>query len=239
MKRWRQWTVLLLTAIVGVTEPHAADTEPDPYAAKRRRMVDDDIAARGVEDEATLHAMRTVPRHRFVPPEYVAHAYADRPLPIGHGQTISQPYIVGYMTEQLRLQPADRVLEIGTGSGYQAAVLAAIVGEVFTIEIVPPLAERARALLLDELQLTNVSVRAGDGFVGWPEVAPFDAIIVTAAAETIPPPLLAQLKDGGRMIIPVGPPLGAQYLVLATKDGDRVRTRTLLPVRFVPFTRAE
>lgn len=216
----------------------AQDEARDHFAPWREAMVREDIAGRGVKDEATLRAMRAVPRHRFVPASLQAMAYADQPLPIGHGQTISQPYIVAAMTEQLRPAADHRVLEIGTGSGYQAAVLAEIVAEVCTIEIVPALEARARALLLDELKLANVFVRQGDGYDGWPDAAPFDAIIVTAAAETIPPPLLAQLKDGGRMVIPVGPVLGNQHLILVTKEDGRIRTRTLMPVRFVPFTRA-
>jgi protein-L-isoaspartate(D-aspartate) O-methyltransferase len=240
MTRMHRWMAPLLAAAgLGAAEPRAAEDARDSFATERLRMVADDIAARGVEDEATLQAMRSVPRHLFVVREHLSRAYADRPLPIGHGQTISQPFIVAYMTEQIRPQAGQRVLEIGTGSGYQAAVLAQIVGEVFTIEIVAPLAERARALLLDDMKHTNISVRSGDGFHGWPDAAPFDAIIVTAAAETIPPPLLEQLKDGGRMIIPVGPALGAQHLVLVTREGGKVRTRTLMPVRFVPFTRRE
>jgi protein-L-isoaspartate(D-aspartate) O-methyltransferase len=236
MKRMRSALApLFIAAGLCAGEPSPAD----PFATERLRMVEEDIAGRDVTDDATLQAMRRVPRHRFVSQEYQARAYADRPLPIGHGQTISQPYIVGYMTEQIQPRPGQRVLEIGTGSGYQAAVLAQIVGEVYTIEIVAPLGERARQLDLDELKLTNVKVRSGDGFHGWAEAAPFDAIVVTAAAETIPPPLLQQLKDGGRMIIPVGPALGSQHLVLVTKEDGKVRTRTLMPVRFVPFTRAE
>jgi protein-L-isoaspartate(D-aspartate) O-methyltransferase len=182
--------------------------------------------------------MRKVPRHRFVPAELLKLAYADQPLPIGLGQTISQPYIVACMTEQIAPTREMRVLEIGTGSGYQAAVLAEICAEVFTIEIVPELGKQAAALLT-ELGYRNIRTRVGDGWAGWPEAAPFDAIIVTAAAEAVPPPLLAQLKDGGRMIIPLGPHGGAQDLVLVTKRDGRVATRPLIPVRFVPFVRAQ
>jgi protein-L-isoaspartate(D-aspartate) O-methyltransferase len=214
----------------------AAQGGPDPWQAPRNRMVEKQIELRDVSHPATLAAMRKVPRHLFVPAELQAQAYDDGPLPIGLGQTISQPYIVACMTEQITPGPATRVLEIGTGSGYQAAVLAEICAEVYTIEIVPELATRS-AGLLRQLGYRNIQTRTGDGWKGWPEAAPFDAIIVTAAAETIPPPLLAQLKDGGRMIIPVGPQSGAQELMLVTKQGGKVRSRPLIPVRFVPFVR--
>jgi protein-L-isoaspartate(D-aspartate) O-methyltransferase len=191
---------------------------------------------RGIQDERVLAAMRAVPRHEFVPTEVRAEAYADRPLPIGHGQTISQPFIVAFMTEQLRPQATDRVLEIGTGSGYQAAVLAGLVREVFTIEIVEPLARRAAADL-HRLGYTNVHVKAGDGHQGWPEHAPFDAVIVTCAPDRVPAPLIQQLKDGGRMVIPVGPDGGVQELYVLEKLGGEVRRKAVLPVRFVPMTR--
>jgi protein-L-isoaspartate(D-aspartate) O-methyltransferase len=186
-----------------------------------------------VRDERTLAAMRKVPRHLFVPPEVAGQAYADHPLPIGHGQTISQPYIVGFMTEALHLDGDEKVLEVGTGSGYQAAVLAEIVSRVYTIEIVAPLAEEARARLKD-LGYSNVEVRAGDGYQGWPAAAPFDAIIVTAAAPRIPEPLMEQLSDGGRLILPVGD--AVQELVVVTRRGDRFEKKRVLPVRFVPMT---
>lgn len=189
---------------------------------------------RDVIHPATLAAMRKVPRHLFVPAELRPQAYDDNPLPIGHGQAISQPYIVASMTELIAPTRATRVLEIGTGSGYQAAVLAEICAQVFTIEIIPSLAEQAAAQLR-HLGYQNVQSRTGDGWNGWPEEAPFDAIVVTAAADTIPSPLLDQLTEGGRMIIPVGPVLGAQNLVLVTKHGGKVHTRTVMPVRFVPF----
>ncbi len=192
-----------------------------------------------MEDGRVLGAMRTVPRHVFVPPDLLELAYADRPLPIGHGQTISQPYIVAAMTELLQVGPGDRILEIGTGSGYQAAVLAEIVGRVFTIEIVEPLAEDARERLR-RLGYDNVEVRRGDGYYGWEEKAPFQGIVVTAAASHIPPPLLEQLQPGARMVIPVGPPLQVQTLMLIEKRLDgRIVQRSLMPVRFVPFTRNE
>lgn len=190
---------------------------------------------RDITNRRVLEAMSAVPRHEFVPAELRAEAYADRPLPIGHGQTISQPFIVAFMTQALEPQPGDRVLEIGTGSGYQAAVLARLVRHVHTIEIVEPLARRAAADLL-RLGLTNVTVRAGDGHRGWPEAAPFDVIIVTCAPEAIPPALVSQLRDGGRMILPVGTPETGQDLVLLRKQGDRVERTSVLPVRFVPMT---
>ncbi|RJX29761.1 MAG: protein-L-isoaspartate(D-aspartate) O-methyltransferase [Desulfurivibrio sp.] len=201
-------------------------------------MVEEQIEALGVRDRLTLQAMRAVPRHLYVPGDFREHAYADGPLPIGYGQTISQPYIVAFMTETIRPQSDFRVLEIGTGSGYQAAVLAEIVAEVLTIEIVPELA-RSAASRLKEQGYANVQTRLGDGFDGWPEKAPFDAIVVTAAAEFIPPPLLDQLKEGGRMIIPVGSPFFLQTLVLVEKREGKITTQSLLPVRFVPLLRGE
>lgn len=208
------------------------------YQNERNRMVDRQIANRGISDEATLDAMRTVKRHLFVPRQRMSQAYDDSPLPIGYGQTISQPYIVALMTELVQPKPGMRVLEIGTGSGYQAAVLAEIVDTVYTIEIVGELGMTA-AGVLEENGYKNVYVKLADGYHGWEEYAPFDAIVVTAAAEHIPPPLIEQLAPGGRMIIPVGSPYFTQNLMLVEKDGERVRTRNVLPVRFVPFTRAE
>ena len=181
--------------------------------------------------------MADVPRHRFVDEGRRSEAYLDTPLPIGHGQTISQPYMVAFMTETIRPRPGQKILEIGTGSGYQAAVLAACGAEVYSIEIVPPLAERSTALL-GELGY-KVATRAGDGFFGWPEAAPFDAVVVTAAAEFIPPPLIDQLKDGGLMVIPVGTPFQVQTLMLVEKSGGKTRSRSLMPVRFVPLRRSE
>lgn len=210
----------------------------DNRAAERNDMVDEQILARDVVDGQTVSAMRKVPRHLFVPEGARASAYADSPLPIGYGQTISQPYIVALMTDKAGLKRDSKVLEVGTGSGYQAAVAAEIAEKVFSIEIVPALAERAKANLA-AAGYERVSLRTGDGYHGWPEEAPFDVIIVTAAAETIPPPLVAQLKDGGRMLIPVGPQFGSQNLVLVTKRGKKIRTETLMPVRFVPFTRTK
>ena len=211
--------------------------EPD-YAAARKRMVSQLAApSRDITNRHVLAAMATVPRHEFVPEKVRSLAYGDFPLPIGFDQTISQPYIVAFMTEKLAAKPTDRVLEIGTGSGYQAAVLSALVKEVFTIEIVEPLAQRA-ATDLKRLGYTNVTVRAGDGYKGWSEAAPFDAIIVTCAPDHVPQPLVDQLKEGGRMIIPVGS-AGDQSLYLLEKKGAKIERRAVLPVRFVPMTRKE
>ena len=193
----------------------------------------------GEIDPEVMRVMRAVPRHAFVPEDERDRAYQDRPLPIGYGQTISQPFIVALMTDLLDLEPGDKVLEIGAGSGYQAAVLSPLADEVYTIEIVPGLGERAAAAL-DETGFDNVETKIADGYYGWPEAAPFDGIVVTAAASSIPPPLVEQLKVGGRMIIPVGGPFSAQQLMLVEKQADgSVSTRQILPVRFVPFTRAE
>ncbi len=228
-----RWAVLW-ACLLALPAATGADDGP---AQRREHMVRTQLVARGISDPATLRAMRAVERHRFVPAELARQAYNDHPLPIGHGQTISQPYIVAYMTEIVAPKPGQRVLEIGAGSGYQAAVLAEIVGKVFTIEIIAPLARQAQERLA-ALGYANVAVRHADGFHGWPEEAPFDAIVVTAAAEFIPPPLIEQLKDGGRMVIPVGSPLRTQQLMLVEKRDGTVRTRNLMPVRFVPFTRA-
>lgn len=212
--------------------------QSDPRLQDRIRMVRDQIQARGIRDDATLRAMRSVPRHRFVPSEQVRNAYIDSPLPIGYGQTISQPYIVAYMTELARPERQSRILEIGTGSGYQAAVLAEVIDTVYTIEIIEQLGTSARNRLR-ELGYKNINVRIADGYYGWKEHAPYDAIIVTAAADHIPPPLLEQLKDGGKMIIPVGSPFLVQTLMLVEKRGEKISTRSLMPVRFVPFTRSK
>jgi protein-L-isoaspartate(D-aspartate) O-methyltransferase len=227
------------TVLVAALLAFAAARAPaqDTETRERLQMVAAQIVGRGVRDTATLRAMRTVPRHLFVPDDVRPAAYEDLPLPIGRGQTISQPYIVAFMTEQLHLGPRSRVLEVGTGSGYQAAVLAEIAAEVYTIEIVAPLAHEAAARL-SRLGYGRVRVRTGDGYAGWPEAAPFDAVIVTAAADTVPPPLVAQLRPGGRMVIPVGAVGSVQDLVLIEKAADgRTTTRSLLPVRFVPLTR--
>lgn len=223
------------------SEPKASSWDPPApgpgadaqLAEARAGMVKHQIELRGVTDSVVLDAMRVVPRHRFVPPQFVDEAYDDSPLPIGYGQTISQPYIVGFMTAALELKPKDRVLEIGTGSGYQAAVLAEIVNEVYTIEILDSLGVRAESTL-SSLGYRNVHVRVGDGYRGWPEKSPFDAIIVTAAPDHIPQALVDQLAVGGRMIMPIGD--DDQKLILLTKKADGVTERALLPVRFVPMT---
>lgn len=208
----------------------------DDYTQARKKMVSIDIMSRGVNDQATLDAMRNVPRHEFVPQEFRQRAYQDGPLPIGYGQTISQPYIVAFMTEAIGPQNHFRVLEVGTGSGYQAAVLSGIVDSVFTIEIIDELYLQAKKRL-KKLAYDNVQVKNADGYFGWASKGPFDAIVVTAAAEFVPPPLIEQLKEGGRMIIPVGTPFSTQQLLLVTKNGGKIKTRNLMFVRFVPFTR--
>ena len=215
------------------TKEHPAFSE---RIEERNRMVEQQIQARDIRDPNVLRAMRTVPRHAFVPFSELPYAYGDYPRPIGFDQTISQPYIVAFMTETLQLKPHHKVLEIGTGSGYQAAVCAEIAEKVFTIEIVEELAKRAKNVL-QELGYTNVTVRFGDGFFGWEEEAPFDAIIGTAAAGRIPEPLIEQLKPGGRMILPYGRPWSYQYLVVVTKDRNgKIRKENVMPVSFVPMT---
>ncbi len=226
----------------GIVLPGAADgwffgkPSAKDFDALRESMVRVQIAARGVKHDGVLRAMRAVPRHLFVPEDRVSRAYDDAPQPIGYGQTISQPFVVAYMTEVLQPAGSGTVLEIGTGSGYQAAVLSPLYRRVCSMEIIPELAAAAAARLA-ELGFRNVDVRKGDGYFGWPEQAPFDAIIVTAAAGHIPPPLIAQLKNNGRMIIPVGNPYMVQHLVLVEKDGKgNITTRSLMSVRFVPLT---
>jgi len=206
--------------------------QPDNWQTLRREMVDAQIRARDVRSEAVLQAMARVPRHLFVPDAMRAHAYEDRPLPIGQGQTISQPYIVGYMTDALQLEPGHTVLEIGTGSGYQAAVLAEIAKHVYSIEIVPELAERARRALA-EAGYRNVDVRTGNGYLGWPDRAPFDRIIVTAAPPEIPKALVDQLATGGIMVAPVG--TGYQEIVVISKTPQGVTEKRTIAVRFVPM----
>ena len=208
----------------------------DGFQLLRQRMIIEQLIAPGrdIKNPRVIEAMRSVPRHEFVPSEHRTAAYEDHPLPIGYGQTISQPYIVAFMTEILKPQPKERILEIGTGSGYRAAVMSKLVAEVYSIEIVEPLAQRARSDL-ERLGYKNVKVKAGDGYLGWPEHAPFDAIIVTCAPNHIPRPLIDQLKDGGRMIIPVGG-MFHQELHLLIKQGDKVKEKSVLPVRFVPMT---
>jgi protein-L-isoaspartate(D-aspartate) O-methyltransferase len=247
----KKWLFLVFSALVILSaglawlissrpSPQATPT-PDietSLAAMREKMVGDTIISRGVQDEAVLQAMRSVPRHKFVPSDYLDQAYADHPLPIGYGQTISQPFIVAYMTEHLDLKPGDKVLEIGTGSGYQAAVLASLPGldlEIYSIEIVPELAEQA-ASLLKELGYSTIHLRQGDGYYGWEEAAPFDAIIVTAAPDHLPPPLAAQLAEGGRLVIPIGLPGAYQSLWKFVKQEGQLTATDLGPVSFVRFT---
>jgi protein-L-isoaspartate(D-aspartate) O-methyltransferase len=212
--------------------------QEDKYTGTREKMVEDQVESRGISNQLTLDAMKKVPRHKFVPPNLLDRAYDDGPLPIGYGQTISQPYIVAYMTAVIDPKPGQKILEIGTGSGYQAAVLAEIVDSVFTIEIITELSNSSQKKL-KELGYKNVLCKNADGYYGWKKYAPFDAIIVTAAAEYIPPPLIEQLKDGGKMIIPVGSPFLNQTLLLVEKNGEEITTTSLLPVRFVPFTRGD
>ncbi|HVO67049.1 MAG TPA: protein-L-isoaspartate(D-aspartate) O-methyltransferase [Syntrophales bacterium] len=206
------------------------------FLDQRISMVKTQIMERGINDAEVIRAMKSVPRHKFVPGKYIDSAYDDNPLPIGYGQTISQPYIVAYMTEVLNLNKNSTVLEVGTGSGYQAAVLSSVVKQVYTIEIISELAKSA-AIRLKNLGYANVEIGIGDGYYGWNKYAPFDAIIVTAAAGHIPLPLLKQLKNNGRMVIPVGGSFTVQNLILVSKDGDgNITTRNLIPVRFVPLT---
>jgi protein-L-isoaspartate(D-aspartate) O-methyltransferase len=234
--------VLILMSAAGCSSspprerPVAESDTLDPYAAERARMVSSQLEANGIQDARVLEAMRRVPRHRFVPDELHDRAHGDHPLPIGQGQTISQPYIVAYMTEAAQLRPGDRVLEIGTGSGYQAAVLAEIAREVFSVEILPELADGARRVLA-ELGYANVSVRTGDGYAGWAEHAPFDAILVTAAPDHIPPALVEQLRVGRRMIIPVG--RGEQEMLVVTRTESGMVRESVFPVRFVPLVRPD
>ena len=202
----------------------------------RENMIKEQLLARDISDPATIKAIRNVPRHEFVPPDMQQYAYSDNPLPIGMDQTISQPYIVAYMTQVLKLKDHDRVLEVGTGSGYQAAILGQIVDTVYTIEIVEALAFTAKNRL-SGLGYGNIEVKTGDGYLGWPEKGPFDAIIVTAGAEEVPEPLIKQLKEGGRMIIPVGPHNGIRQLLLITKKSGKIKTKEVMAVRFVPLTR--
>ncbi|HDZ85356.1 MAG TPA: protein-L-isoaspartate(D-aspartate) O-methyltransferase [Candidatus Moranbacteria bacterium] len=212
--------------------------ESTDYKAAREKMVNSQIKARGIHDSLTLAAMRSVPRHKFVPEGLMASAYIDSPLPIGYGQTISQPYIVAFMTEIIKPKKDFKVLEIGTGSGYQAAVLAHIVNSVYTIEIIEALFIQSK-MRLDDQNYDNIFVKNADGYYGWKEKGPFDAIVVTAAAEFVPPPLIEQLKDGGKMIIPVGTPFTIQQLLLVEKKEGKIKTKNLMFVRFVPFTRAK
>ena len=255
IRRPNVWLPLALLAVGGSASPLGPPGQPlsmpravdlpvrggpdqqdeEDFTVQREAMVTRQIARRGIDDDRVLAAMRTVRRHRFVPLNVRRHAYTDRPLPIGYGQTISQPYTVAYMCQLLGLGPESRVLEVGTGSGYHAAVMARIADTVHTIEIIPELAARARETL-SALGYENILARTADGYYGWPEGAPFDAIVVTAAADHLPPPLIQQLAEGGRMIIPVGHPFLTQHLILAEKKDGQVTSRQLIPVRFVPLT---
>lgn len=237
LRRWRLlqaaallFLLLLVSGGLGLT------VKDGDYALERRQMVDTQLGRprNDITHPGVLQAMATVPRHEFVEQPLRPLAYTDGPLPIGYGQTISQPYVVAFMTEQLDPRPSDRVLEVGTGSGYQAAVLSRLVKEVYSIEIVAPLAERAKTVL-SRLGYDNIKLRQGDGYQGWPEAAPFDAVIVTCAPDHVPQPLIDQLRDGGRMIIPVGP-AEDQNLYLLRKRGDHLERESVLPVRFVPMT---
>lgn len=235
----RRALIVLLLLVLCLSACESQPASEAEFFAQRKTMVEEQLAAPGrdIRNRRVLDAMATVPRHEFVPKALRKFAYSDDPLPIGYGQTISQPFIVAFMTEQLDPKPTDRVLEIGTGSGYQAAVLSRLVAEVYTIEIIEPLAKRAEADL-KRLGYNNVNVLAGDGYQGWPEHAPFDAIIVTCAPDQIPQPLVGQLRDGGRMIIPVGPS-DNQQLYFLQKLGTKVEQQAILPVRFVPMKRAQ
>jgi protein-L-isoaspartate(D-aspartate) O-methyltransferase len=224
----------LIVAALGIASCHRTHAPVADFAAQRQRMVMEQLMPRGIHEEHVLAAMAKVPREEFVPEDSRAASYTDQPLPIGYGQTISQPFIVAFMTEQLRLAPSDRVLEIGTGSGYQAAILAELVAEVYSIEIIEPLAKTAE-VTLQRLGYKNVHVKAGDGYRGWPEHAPFDAVTVTCAPDHVPQPLVDQLKEGGRMIIPVGG-FGDQQLYLLEKKNGQLEQRAVLPVGFVPMT---
>jgi protein-L-isoaspartate(D-aspartate) O-methyltransferase len=231
MRRISQW---LLVLVLVATACRQKVTSTSEFAAERQKMVQEQLKPRGIRDERVLAAMAKVPREEFVPENLRNKSYWDNALPIGHDQTISQPFIVAFMTEQLRPQPTDRVLEIGTGTGYQTAVLAELVKDVYTIEIIEPLAKDASARLA-RLDYNNAHVKVGDGYQGWPEVAPFDSIIVTCAPDKVPQPLTQQLKEGGRIIIPVGNGLDQQLFLLEKKDGQ-IAQRAILPVRFVQMT---
>ena len=229
--------LLILVSLLVIPYPLKADILPDSpkFKAAREKLVKSDIEGQGISDPKVLAAMRSVPRHCFILEQIISSAYADTALPIGEGQTISQPYVVALMTASLKLDPDHRVLEIGTGSGYQAAVLAEIVKEVYTIEIKEKLYQKA-SRLLKTLGYANVITRNADGYFGWQEAAPFDAIMITAAVNHIPPPLLKQLKEGGRLILPLGNPFSYQNLTLVTRHGDDFTTRQITGVLFVPMT---
>ncbi len=232
MRRFYLILYLIVSSAFGVS-CKAEDADPSRFVKQREAMVRVQIESRGITEPATLDALRKVERHKFVPPKYQNKAYEDHPLPIGENQTISQPYIVALMTQVLDLKKNEKVLEIGTGSGYQAAVLAEICNHVYTIEIIDTLGQRAQKLLAD-LGYKNINVKIGDGYKGWEEHSPFDAIIVTCAPTHIPEPLKKQLAEGGKMVIPVGKTF-AQELVLLTKKNGKIRRESIIPVRFVPM----
>jgi protein-L-isoaspartate(D-aspartate) O-methyltransferase len=231
VRRVSEFLILAALAASGCGQKAPASSE---FALQRQQMVQRQLMTRGISEQRVLDAMGKVPREEFVAPESRVASYEDGPLPIGYGQTISQPYIVAFMTEQLRPKSSDRVLEVGTGSGYQAAILAGLVSEVYSVEIVEPLAKNAEATL-QRLGYKNVHIKIGDGYKGWPEIGPFDAIIVTCAPDKVPQPLVDQLKDGGRMVIPVGNTFAQQLYLLEKKNGQLKESATL-PVRFVPMT---
>ncbi|MEO0570383.1 MAG: protein-L-isoaspartate(D-aspartate) O-methyltransferase [Bacteroidota bacterium] len=225
----------VLVVVIFLSGKKMGAQEPD-YVAMRKAMIKHQLEGRDIYDARVLKAMLQIPRHYFIPEDKSVYAYSDSPVSIGHQQTISQPYMVAYMTQVLRLGKKDKVLEIGTGSGYQAAVLGKLVDSVYTIEIIEPLGKQAKKIL-HRLGYGNITVKLGDGYHGWKAHAPYDAIMVTAGAEELPQPLLEQLKEGGRMIIPIGPHDGIRDLVLIHKKKGKVTTKNLMPVRFVPFTR--
>jgi protein-L-isoaspartate(D-aspartate) O-methyltransferase len=226
--------VVCLAVLVGLSAWAAEPPEADPTAAARRRMVERHLAERGIKDPRVLEAFRTVPRHKFLPPETRRQAYDDESIPIGKGQTITPPFDVAFMTEQLKPKPTDKVYEVGTGSGYQAAILSRLVKDVYSVEIHKELGERA-AQVLKELGYNNVHTRVGDGYAGWPAAAPFDAIIVTCAPQNVPPPLVEQLKEGGRMVIPLGDRFN-QVVHLMVKRNGKLTDHELRPTLFVPMT---
>ncbi|MFC1857758.1 protein-L-isoaspartate(D-aspartate) O-methyltransferase [Thermodesulfobacteriota bacterium] len=227
--------VLFISFLVPAFIEAETSINPSKYTIERQKMVSQQIRHRGISDEKVLDAMAQVPRHSFVPKKSRSRAYADHPLPIGEGQTISQPYIVALMTQQLKLKEGHRILEIGTGSGYQAAILARIAKEVYTIEIKEKLYKKA-SILLESLDFRNIKTRHGDGYFGWEDAAPFDGIMITAAVNHIPPPLLKQLKNGGRLILPLGNPFSYQHLVLVTRQDDDYTVKQITGVLFVPMT---
>ena len=234
MKQCTLFSVFVLFITVFLSSP--ALTDEARFTEQRNRMVETQILARGVKDIRVLSAIRKVRRHRFVSPRYLKRAYSDRPLPIGEGQTISQPYIVALMSELLNIKEGEKVLEVGTGSGYQAAILAELTDRVYTVEIIKALYERSKKTLLQE-DCRKIKFKHSDGYFGWEEYAPFDAIIVTCAPAHIPQPLVRQLKDGGRLVIPVGAPGAYQTLWQVTKRGDKLDMKNITGVSFVPLTR--